>query len=322
MENTTKKDIVQALAVYIDEHKMSQAQVSERTNIRKEYLSIILKEGSDFMYDAGSGSRGFIAVKYFNTLASFCGYRIEKEYWQTQFTPQTIAILANLQDARDNHLTLTINGETGSGKSYTANLFAAKNPIDTFIVTAGSSDTLSDLIDKIIHKLKVHATGNSKSTKLRGVTQKMLMLKNQGNKPMLIIDEAEYLKQAALCAMKELYDNLNEICSIVFIGTDQLVTNIEKLRRRNKSGIPQFHRRIKFGLRTLPSIDRSYALFINDIEDRQLKKFILTNCDNYGELHDVLVPATREADRLNEPLTMQLVRKVLNLPEGNLVWQN
>ena len=322
MENTTKKEIVQALVAYMEEHNMSQSQVAERAKVRKEYLSIILKPESNFMYDAGSGAKGFIGVKYFNALAAFCGFKIEKEYWQTQHTAQTIAILANLQDARDNHLTLTLNGETGSGKSFTANLFAAKNPIDTFIVTAGSSDTLNDLIDKIVDKLKVHSTGSSKSTKLRGITQKMQMLKNYGHKPMLIIDEAEYLKQAALCAMKELYDNLNEFCSIVFIGTDQLVTNIEKLRRRNKAGIPQFHRRIKFGLRTLPTIDRSYALFIGDIEDRELKKFILSNCDNYGELHDVIVPATREADRLGEPLTMQLVRKVLNLPEGNLVWQN
>ncbi|MNF97487.1 hypothetical protein D3C84_803170 [compost metagenome] len=149
---------------------------------------------------------------------------------------------------------------------------------------------------------------------------KMRMLKDYGHKPMLIIDESEYLKQAALCAMKELYDNLHEYCSLVFIGTDQLVVNVEKLKRRNKSGIPQFHRRIKFGLRLLPNIDRSYSLFVNDIEDRQLKKFILANCDNYGELHDIIVPATREAERMGEPLSIDLVRRVLNLPDGNLIW--
>lgn len=319
MDQETKIQIVEAVTAYMELHKMSQADVSRKSGVRQEYVSIILKPESNFMYSAGE-MQGFIPVKHFNALAAMCGFKTEKVYWQTQPTAQTSAILANLEDAKKHHLTITIIGETGCGKSFTANLFAMKNPIDTFIVTAGSSDTLGDLIDKIVEELKIHATGRSKSTKIRQITTKMQMLKNYNHKPMLIIDESEYLKQASLCAMKELYDNLNQYCSIVFIGTDQLVDNIEKLKRRNKSGIPQFHRRIKFGLRVLPNIDRSYKLFMGEIEDRELKKFILANCSNYGELHDIIVPATREAERLKEPLTMELVRKVLNLPDGKLLW--
>lgn len=320
MEYQVKKEIIEALVAYMELHKMTQADVSSKSGVRKEYMSILLKPDSNFMYDAGAGGQGFIPVKHFNALASLCGYAIEKMYWTTQPTAQANSILANLQDAKEHHLTMTIIGETGCGKSYIANLFASKHPLDTYIVTAGSSDTLADLIDKIIQELKIHATGQSKSSKIRWIANKMQSLKNYGHKPMLIIDESEYLKQAALCAMKEVYDNLHEYCSLVFIGTDQLVTNVEKLKRRNKSGIPQFHRRIKFGLRLLPSIDRSYKLFIDDITDRELKKFLLQNCDNYGELHDIIVPATREAERLNEQLSMGLVRRVLNLPEGNLLW--
>ncbi|MNP98701.1 hypothetical protein D3C85_113230 [compost metagenome] len=319
MEHITKIEIVQALTAYMAEYKMTQADVASKSGVRKEYVSIILKPDSNFMYSSGD-VQGFIPVKHFNALASLCGFATEKVYWQTQPTAQTNSIFANLQDAKQHHLTITLIGETGCGKSYTANLFASKHPLDTFIITAGSSDTLGDLIDKIVDELKIHATGRSKSTKIRQIAMKMRMLKDYGHKPMLIIDESEYLKQAALCAMKELYDNLHEYCSLVFIGTDQLVVNVEKLKRRNKSGIPQFHRRIKFGLRLLPNIDRSYSLFVNDIEDRQLKKFILANCDNYGELHDIIVPATREAERMGEPLSIDLVRRVLNLPDGNLIW--
>lgn len=319
MEHITKKEIITALNAYMLEHNMKPADVAKKTGVNEGYLSIILKKDSNFMYNA-NGVQGFIHAKHFNALANLCGFKTEKVYWQTQPTAQANSIFANLQDAKQHHLTITLIGETGCGKSYTAALFAAKNPLDTYIVTAGSSDTLGDLIDKIVDELKIHATGRSKSTKIRQIASKMAMLKNYGNKPMLIIDESEYLKQAALCAMKELYDNLSDYCSLVFIGTNQLVENVEKLKRRNKSGIPQFHRRIKFGLRLLPTIDRSYKLFVDDIEDRELKKFLLTNCDNYGELHDIIVPATREAERLGEQLTMSLVRRVLNLPEGNLLW--
>lgn len=319
MEHAIKQEIITALKEYMKEHKMNQSEVAKRTKVRKEYLSIMLREGSEFMYDAG-GKQGFIDTKYFNALADLCGYSLEKEYWQTQPTEQTIAIMANLQDAKENHLALTLIGETGCGKTHTAQLFARRNPMDTFIVTAGSSDTLNDLIDKIMESLNLYATGQSKSSKLRWISRKMSTLKDYGHKPMLIIDESEYLKVAALCAMKELYDNLHNFCSLVFIGTSQLIENIEKLKRRNKSGIPQFHRRIKFGLRVLPAIDKGFQLFVRDVEDRALKRFLLHNCNNYGELHDVLVPATREADKRDEPLTLNLVRKVLNINEDNLVW--
>jgi hypothetical protein len=320
METTQKKEIVQEVLAYMGLHGLTQADISKKTGVRKEYLSIIFKEDSQFMYDAGGGAVGFIPVKHFYALAAIVGYQLEKGYWSTQPTKQTNAMLAYLEDAKKHHLTSVLIGETGCGKSFTAKIFASNNPVDTFIVTAGSSDTLGDLIDKIVSELSIHATGKSKSTKIRQIAGKMRSLKTYGNSPMLIIDESEYLKQAALCAMKELYDNINEYCSLVFIGTDQLVENIEKLKKRNKSGIPQFHRRIKFGLRVLPTIDRSYKLFVSDIEDRELKRFLLSNCGNYGELHDVMVPASREAERLNEPMTLNLVRKVLNLPEGNLVW--
>ena len=142
-------------------------------------------------------------------------------------------------------------------------------------------------------------------------------LKLQGLMPMIIFDEAEYMKQPALCALKELYDNLNKKCALVLIGTDQLIKNIERMRKRNKDGIPQLYRRIKFGIRVLPSIDTSFKEFLNSIEDKELVKFLKSNCDNYGELHDALVPAMREADRIGEPLTEKLVRKVLNIPTFN-----
>lgn len=320
MEHWTKQEIVAAVVEYMQLHNMSQSDVASKAGVRKEYLSIIMKPDSNFMYDAGSGNQGFIPAKHFNALADMCGYQTEKVYWQPQPTVQTNAVIAHLQDAKMHSQTMVLIGETGCGKSFSCNLFASKNPMDTFIVTAGSSDSLVDLLDKIISSLKINATSITKSAKTRSIASKLRSLTFQSHKPMLIIDESEYLKQPALCAIKELHDYIHKYCSIVLVGTDQLVSNIERFKKRNQSGIPQFHRRIKMGLRVLPIIDRSYALFINDIEDRDLKKFLLHNCNNYGELHDIIVPATREAERLNEPLNLGLVRKVLNLPDGNLLW--
>jgi DNA transposition AAA+ family ATPase len=131
---------------------------------------------------------------------------------------------------------------------------------------------------------------------------------------MIIFDESEYMRPPALWAIKELYDNLTGIASIVMLGTDQLIAHIENLRKRNKDGIPQLYRRIKFGIRHLPRIDRTYKEFLTDITP-ELRRFLVSNCDNFGELHDVIVPARREADRTGQPLTENFVRTMLNMPK-------
>jgi DNA transposition AAA+ family ATPase len=319
MEHSIKKEIVAALKEYMSVHGMKPADVATKAGVNPGYLSLILKEDSNFMYEAGS-TKGFINSKHFYALAELCGYKVAKEYWQLQPTPQMNAVLSHLQKAKEASETLTIIGETGCGKSYSTELFASKNPLDTFIVVAGSNDTLKDLLSKTCDALKVNEAPNSKAGKIRAISAKLRSLTYAGFKPMLIIDEAEFLNRPALCAIKEVHDYIKDFCSIVLIGTDQLVNNIDKLKKKNQAGIPQFHRRIKMGLRILPNINSQFALFIDEIEDRELKKFLLRNCNNYGELHDVLVPSLREADKLQCPLSMDLVRKVINLPVGDLLW--
>ena len=316
MNKETKQAISQAVTNYIEEHNASQADVSRKTGVRKEYLVTILKKDSDFTYNAGRGKQGFIPVSNFNKLADLVEYEYEKTYWETQPTAQLSSMLNTLNDAKEFGVTNVIIGDTGCGKSYTRGLFAKHNPSDVFTVTIGSSDNIADIIDKTMQALSINSEARTKSKKLREIIKKLRYLKDTGYKPVIIYDEAEYMKQPALCNIKELYDNLLSYCSIILIGTKQLLTNIETMRKRNKPGIPQLWRRLKFGIRILPEIDRSYAQFLGDVEDKELKGFLQRNCENYGELHDVMVPAMREADRLNETLTLPLVRTVLNLPES------
>ncbi|MDV7397145.1 hypothetical protein RZS08_37440, partial [Arthrospira platensis SPKY1] len=126
---------------------------------------------------------------------------------------------------------------------------------------------------------------------------------------------AEYMKQPALCNLKELYDALHGIAGLVLLGTEQLSRNIDKMRRKNRDGIPQLYRRIKFGYRPLSNIDRNFRQFLTDRGySTDVVKFVRENCENYGELHDVLVPALREADRSGQPLSVAMIRTMLNLP--------
>jgi len=311
MNPLQKQQIREAIEAYLLRNTMSAADFARLSKVSEAYLSSI-RAGKE-THEAGKGKTVTIADKYYYNLANFMGISFEKVYWKTEPTLELKNIMSTLQDAQSFGYTNVIIGETGSGKSYAARLFEKKNPKDFFLVTVGQSDNLGDLIDKVIEKLNITDVPRSKSTKLRLIAKVMRNMKLSGLNPVLCFDEAEYMKQPALCAMKELYDALTGSCAIQMIGTDQLIRKIDQLRKKNKDGIPQLYRRIKFGIRVLPVIDRTFKLFLNGVEPA-LVKFLQQNCNNYGELHDVLVPAMREADRLGQELTEELVRTVLNMP--------
>ena len=312
MKKEVKEQILTELEGYLSLHDMSANAFAKKSNVNPAVISAI--RGGATTISAGAGKDVIIADKYYSLIAETIGISITNSYWEVVPTAQMQRILATLEDAKEFGYTNVVIGETGCGKTYVSNIFAKNNLVDLFLVTVGSSDNIGDLLDKIIDALKI-GSEKSKGKKIRAIVNRLRDLKFNALKPMIIFDEAEYMKQPALCAMKELYDNLNGICSIVLMGTDQLTRNLDKLRKKNKEGIPQLYRRIKFGIRYLPTIDRTFKQFLNGLNDSNLVRFLCENCDNYGELHDILVPAMREADRTGEMLTENFVRTILNLPK-------
>lgn len=308
MKVEQKQQIRQALIAYTqsasETYVMSQNEVAKKLGINAAYISAIVNGENKV-------GKSEIAEMYWKKIAQQVGIEINKKYWETKQTPQMIAILAALEDAKTFGKTITIVGETGSGKSFTINeLFMKKYPTECYKITIGSLDHIGDIVDKLVDVMGLKIETVSRSKKLHEVSMHLLLMHYHKQAPILILDEAEYMSHVALCATKSMYDLLNGICGIVMIGTEQIIKNFERLKNKNKTGIPQLYRRIKFGIRYIPNIDKRYSNFLEDIEDRELVKWLRSNCDNYGELHDVLEPAKREAERLNEPLSFELVMKI------------
>lgn len=309
MKAELKQQIISEMEAYIADHDLAQSEIAERTGVNHSYI-INMRKG-DYTVKVG-GKLINIADKYFNRIANYIGFSTEKQYWPIQPTDQLKTSLAILEDAMRSGEVAAIIGETGCGKTFVLDLFSKKHPTELFALKVGAADTLSDLIDKILEAIGIEAIVRSKSARLRRIAQHMRKLSEDGKDPVIAFDESEYMKLPALCALKELYDALNEWCALVLVGTPQLLTNLEKLRKKNKPGIPQLYRRIRYKIRHLPTIDRSFKLFLNGIEPG-LKKWLQKNCDNYGELHDVLVPARRESERTGAELNEDFVKMTLGM---------
>lgn len=312
MTDKTKEQVMIALEAYMDENGFSAAQFASRAQIPANYISYMRRGKYAVPVE---DKEVHIDDRYFRMIADIIGMDItgSKEYWKFQQTPQALQMIATLEDAKKFGYTNIIIGETGSGKSYVSDIFIRQNPKDNFKITVGSMDNISDLLDKLCEALKI-PQAHSKSRKISAIIKELQRLRHQGRHPIVIFDEAEYMKQATLCNVKELHDHLNKKCGIVLIGTDQLDEKLLKMKKMNRAGMPQFYRRVKYGIRRLKSIDTRYREFLEGITDKSLRAFLQRECDNYGELHDVLVPAMREADRTGEALTENFVRKVLNMP--------
>ncbi|MCU7615632.1 ATP-binding protein [Chryseobacterium sp. PBS4-4] len=315
MNNTVKDKIIESLEKWLSENNFSANEFATKSGVPSSYLSYMRKN----QYFINSGSKDVqIDDKYFRMICEVTGFDPEnKVSWQPRQTPQFMQMISYLEDAKQYGYTTIIIGSTGSGKTYCTDIFIKQNPKDNFKITVGSMDTIGDLMDKLGVAMRLPLSG-SKSKKLNTITKELIRLKLDGRNPTVVWDESEYMKQATLCNVKEMHDHLYGKCGLVMIGTNQLLTKIEKLKNKNASGMPQFYRRVKYGIRELKPIDTRFKEFLTSIADRDLKRFLQDECENYGELHDALLPAMREAERLNEPLTENLVRKVLNLPKQSV----
>ena len=215
-----------------------------------------------------------------------------------------------------------IIGETGAGKTKLITDFCNKYPGDVVRVTVSKIHNLDDVIDDLYKAIGMDNTNLagrfSKKRRLDAVATKLISIRKEGGKPVIIFDEAENLNPSVLAAVKGLYDVLVDYSSIVLIGTEQIITNILNLKQKNRTSLPQLYRRFKAYQRVLSPINKyvEYPKFFEKmkIADKGLQKLVMEMANNYGELHDYLEPVIRQADQTGKPVTEQLFRLYHDIP--------
>lgn len=239
--------------------------------------------------------------------------------WQDIQTLQSKEIISELIEAKENRLARLLVSDTGLGKTNTIKIFKRKLNANTYVITVGDSFKLVDVLDSILLQLEI-TTQKSETRireKLHTITEALKNL-NGKSKPIIIIDEAENLKPNSLRMMKELYDHIIDYCSLVLIGTEQILETIHNKRRRNRTGVPQLWRRFKAGTRYITPINkaRDFVPFFEKYipGETDLQDSLLELCENYGELHDYLEPVLRHASTNNQAVTDQLFRFIHKLP--------
>jgi DNA transposition AAA+ family ATPase len=241
--------------------------------------------------------------------------------WQDMQTLQFKEIMSELTDAKEEQRAKLIISDTGCGKSNTIKMFKRKFSEHTYVITVGDSYKLVDIVDELMSLLRIDFAAKSKNhihRKLKAIAVKLREVYEMGGKPMIILDEAENTKPAVLKTIKELYDAVIDYCSIVLIGTDQILDSLLNRKHKNRMSVPQLWRRFKAGTRYVNQINkaRDFKPFFDKYIPGNIgvQDILLEKCENYGELHDYLHPVLIDCGKKNRPLTEEVFRFYHKIP--------
>jgi hypothetical protein len=313
MNEELKLQIIAASVEYAKEKKLSNNDVARLADINPGYISNMFR--NTFEVTAG-GNLVEISDKWFFKLAEFAGLPIKKQYWSTLQTVQFVGVISALEAAKKSSRISVVICETGQGKTYSVDKFVHTNPQHTYKVTVSDAHKLRDILNDLLDQLNLeHRYGTA--AQLKSISDKMRELKHSGARPIIIIDEAENLKLPVIKSLKAIYDIVNGYASICLIGTSQLIKQLQWMKKKDRGGVPQFYRRIKACIRYINSTPDFAPFYEKYSIERGLRRLLGELCENYGELHDYLEPALREADEQEVPLTENLFRIIYNMPKYN-----
>lgn len=218
--------------------------------------------------------------------------------------------MATFEDARLDGLPRAIDGRTGSGKTYAAMHFQGQFPQSVVLITCAGDLSPKGFIRELALALKLNPEGTAYALRYR-ITRALYAT----DRPVLIVDEAENLKDPAWQSLKAMMDALIGVCGIVVIGANELEASMLKKANRLKNPFPQVYSRLKLGgITPLLGLHRREVKSIctsTGIEDQQVIRYLTNICGNMRELEGAIRKLRRESCADNCEIDMQLVLEVL-----------
>ena len=190
MQTEVITQIVAAAKRYMDQHSLSQNQLSTASTVNEAYLSVMLGGGTKV-------NNTVISDMHWKKLASAVNLRLDEEVWPLLKTRQFDKLLAELKMSKKNQVCKTIIGERGSGKTITIEHFKEESPKHTYVITINHLMKLPDILDRLLHILGLPIKGSSYQ-RLMDIMLKLREIRLKDGNPILIIDEAENMAPSTM----------------------------------------------------------------------------------------------------------------------------
>lgn len=222
-----KKEITDKVKAKIKKLGLSAAKAAEQLQMNPGSLSLVLNYKWETQENLVSDERW---MKLAQWVDYFSG-------WKTAFTPDFVRICNVCKHAQESGISRAIVHDPGSGKSYALREYANSHK-DVFYIECEEYYTKKVFLRKLLQKMGV----NVMHMTIGDMVDTAIDYLNAKRSPLVIIDEADKLKDNVLNFFKTFYNKTD--AGFVLAGTPYFELRIDKGVRLNKMGFREIKSRI------------------------------------------------------------------------------
>lgn len=256
-----KQEIISAVSAKLKKLGISQNKAANMLNISGATLSNLL-----------NGKWTNVSEATWQNLARFVGYGQE---WILAPIANYEKLMKICQDAQLNSRSVAVSHDAGMGKTATLKSYANNNP-NVVYVQCEEYFTKKGFLVKLLTGLGVQDAHGS----VEDLAERAVEAIGKLSKPLIILDEADKLKDCVIQLYKTLYNKTEGFCGFVLCGTPNLRISIEKKAKRDKQGYKEILSRIGsvfIGLKEISAKDIRLICTHNGITEEAVIVEIIKN---------------------------------------------
>lgn len=293
ISNQQKHELADALKSYHEDRskeadskgeRFSQNLLADRIGISPGQVGYIFKGEFD---KKNSNDNLMLTDRIWKKVERFLG--LDLKVWELDNFDSCISVFSECKLNSEQRI---IDGEKGMGKTFSANYFMKRYPVNTFLVTCATDQNPKQFmieLGKAINLNDRYLMGTRYDIRVR-VAEHLLSLDN----PLVIVDEAENAKPAVIGALKDLYDykGLFQQVGITIMGANDFVETLQNCAKRKvKHAYPQFLSRFCAEPAYLEGYSQAVAKDIckmHGIDDSESLQYIVSTATDYRLLNDLM----------------------------------
>lgn len=224
MQQDRKEQIRQALQDYVSRYPSQNKAAQSLKKVSSATVTQVLKGNWDLISD-----------EMWTRIAKQVGV---DDAWQFADTTTSTRISKFLTDAQLHANVHAIAHREGGSKSETAKQYA-KQTSNAWVVKCSEYFNRKTFLSKILQAMNIDNSGT-----VSDMMERIVLNIERSIEPLLALDEADKLNDQVLSFFITFYNELEDKCGIVLMGTDFLKKRIEKGVRLNKRGYKEIYSRI------------------------------------------------------------------------------
>lgn len=232
-----------------------------------------------------AGNWDNIAVQMWSRVASALGYR--PGGWQMADIRNTRIVQSVLDSAKRMSLFMAISHRAGSGKTAALSAYEAANRGQSVFALSCREWARREFLSNLAQSLGLDSGRRAQSVDGLLMDISDFFKARAGHRPLLILDEADKLKGAAMRTLITLYNECEDRLGVVIIGTDHLAKQMQADARHDRKGaeelLSRFGRRF-FNLAGAALQDVQQICAANGINEKERVAAIFKECEPVNRL--------------------------------------